>query len=364
MDIKKENDEGKKIKATVGISFFTCLLVVIGLGLFALSFIDLDSSKYDILNKVADPYESITRNIGLTLFSAGLVSVLIEVSTITSVVKNSVMKIVTEDFPFENFSRDRLNEINKQLVVKRCRTEKMSVQSLNNSVYALENKLLEASEGLYYDYNKATYIINHDSKKGVFNKRAEFEFKIINKYALDNRIHFTVSIIHSTDTLSKDELKDKFHMIKFEIKYGEKNNSVDGGIVLNENQVNQYLDIMSIEGEAHSLYKYQVSFEYELSKCLWNEVKMIYEYEIPDYDIIQSYKLNLPSKELEHTVIIKADREEHKSWEIAGDAYTAFYFPSSDGNYQVVQKVPDTIRISFRDWAIIGAGYMVTFLHK
>ncbi len=359
---KKANSE--KIDATLSVSFLTKLLLFVGIALFALSFIDLESSQYEILQKIADPFESITRNLGLTCLSAGLVSVLVEVSTITNVVKASVDKIVRGDFPFENFSLDRLNEVNKQLVVKRSCVDGMTVNDLNNSVYVLENELLKSCKSVYYDYNKVTYIITHDADKKVFKKRAEFEFKIINKYALDNKISFGVSIIHPTDSLTKEELEEKFSIKQFKIVYGNKISNADGKICLDEKEANNYLNIVSIEGKSHSLYKYEVTFEYELNKCLWNEIHIVYEYEIPDYDIIQSYKVNHPCKVLEHTIIVKPDSNQKENWEIGGDAYTAFYFPPSDKEYNVIQSVSDTIRISFRDWSLPGAGYMITLLKK
>lgn len=355
--------ESKKLNATVSVTFFTVFLIGIGILLFAASFIDLESSKYDILKKLAAPYESVTRNIGLTCLSAGLVSVLVEVSTITNVVKSAVIRIVAGDFPFDNFSIERLNELNKQIVVKRCETEKMTVQNLSNSVYALEDELLSASKGLYYDYNKATFIVEHDSKSKVFKKRVEFDYRVINKYSLENKVSINISIIHPSDSLTQDELKEKFHIKKFVLHGGDKNNSQDIEEDLSK-EANDYVKINSIEGQAHSLYKYEVSFEYPLSKCLWNKVELMYEYEIPDYDIVQSYKLNYPSKVLEHTIIIKPDKSENEYFELAGDAYTAFYFPPTDKEYQVIQDIPDNIRISFRDWSITGAGYMVTFLKK
>lgn len=357
----KKQTKATKIDATVNVSFFTRLLIIFGILLFILSFFDLESSKHILLRNIAIPYKYITQNIGLTCLSAGLISFLVEVSTITNVVKSSVSKIVTGDFPFENFSLERLDEVNKQIVTKRCCINGMTVNDLTNSVYILEKELLKTCKNIYYDYNKVTYIIKHDAKQKIFKKRAEFQFKIINKYGLDNRIHFSVSIIHPSDSITKDELRKKFSVNHFRLIHGNKISTRDGEKILDES-ANDYVKIESIEGVAHTLYKYEVSFDYELPKCLWNEISIVYEYEIPDYDIIQSYKVNYPCKVLLHNIIIQSDMNERENWEIAGDAYTAFYFPPSDKDYNVIQHVPDNILISFRDWVLPGAGYMVTLL--
>lgn len=352
-----KKNHSSNINATISISTLTKGLLIGGIILFLMSYLDFKQVPY--LKVISSFLESILNNIGLTCISAGLVSIVVEISSIQNVINDSIKRIVSDDFPFESLSRERLDDIHKQIVVNRSANEKMNISYLNNSVYALEEELLNASDGLYYEYNKARFVITHDKKKEMFLKTAEFDYRIVNRFGIDNKVSFSISLIHPSDDITEADLKKMIEITKFCISKGDKKSREEKEDLTDV--ANDYLNIVAVEKQAHSLYKYEVKFLYPLTKCMYNKIEIIYKYLVPDYDIVQSYKLNYPSKVLEHTLIFdKCD----EVWELSGDAYTAFFFPPTDREYEIVQSVANVMRINFRDWAITGAGYMVTFLKK
>ncbi len=347
-----------RLKIVSNLSTATWAMVIGGIAIVAIAKIPLgtwDTNGFVIFVK------QMFDLVGTTLFSAGAVSIVVEISTISQIVEKGIQKILAGTFPFENFSKDRLEEVHKQIAELRLNDERLETRDIEASPYVLEPELLELSKGLYYEYHKAKFIITPDSSRGVFKKRVEFDYKIINKLGLDNKVKITISLICKKDNLSKEDVKKSFDVKAFTIE--ESNKIKVAGKHKNEinltAKANDYWQISEVKQQEHSLYMYNICFEYQLSDKVANRVVLIYEYEIPQSDITQSYKLNYPSKVLEHEITICGE-----GWEVTGDAYTAFYFPElyEDRQYTVARTVPTTIRADFRDWAVPGAGYMVTFL--
>ena len=305
--------------------------------------------------------KDLLQSLGTTLFSAGLVSVVLEISTVTEVVSKALNSIIAGEFTFRNFSKKRLEDLHKQIAFLRLCENDLNEKDMEESPYVLEPELLESSKGLYYGYHKSKFIITPDNDKKTFCKRVEFDYQIINRLGLENSAKFTVSLICQKDDLSIQEVKSYFKIELFKI---EESDRIRGNRKSNWKDLTQeamnYLSISEVEPQAHSQYKYQIHFEYPLSAKLSSKIRIIYEYQIPQSDITQSYKLNYPSKTLEHEISMNGE-----GWEITGDAFTAFYFPDMyDKDYTVAQTVPTSIRVDFRDWSVPGAGYIVTFLKK
>ena len=301
------------------------------------------------------------RNIGLTLFSAGLISALVEMSTITSVVQKALEKLVLGDFPFEKFSNERLAELNKQIAVKRCEKEDFKVSQLDKTIYFLEPKLLNDSVGFYYEYHKDTTIIEPDESKQIFKKWVNLEYKLINRFKEPNSIKFCISLVTNSDDMTDKDIREYFKIENFEIlcspdvEHNEKK--------LRNKLVNQDFDslikIESIEKKPHSTYKYLVIIEYPIENVATCLVKLTCSYYVPMSDPVQSFKLNHPCKEFEHIITVKND-----NWEIMADAYTAFYFTDENKEYQVRQNIPNSVSIIFKNWAVTGAGYMAFLENK
>lgn len=348
----------KKVKVSLNIGSVTKWIIIAGIICVIAASIpygEWDEKPAIIL------FKNIFQSLGTTLFSAGLVSVVLEISTVSEIVKKALNNIVAEAFPFQNFSKGRLDVLHRQLAFFRlCETE-LNEKDIDDSPYVLEPELLEAVKGLYYEYHKAKFMIIPDNEAKTFQKRVEFNYQIINRLGLHNSAKFTVSLICQKDDLSIEEVKSYFKIELFKIEESDrlKGSRKSGELDLTEEAMN-YLSISSVEPQVHSQYKYNVHFEYPLSEKLSSKIHIIYEYQIPQSDITQSYKLNYPSKTLEHEISMAGD-----GWEITGDAFTAFYFPDMyDKDYRVEQTVPTSIRVDFREWAVPGAGYIVTFLKK
>lgn len=345
------------LNVTFGISILTKLLIIIGLMIYLISY--LDYSNVPGLSIINVQFKDVLKNLGMTGISAGLVSIVVEISSIKSVINDAILKVVSGDFPYEKFDLKRLDELHTQISVHRCKGESVSICDLKNSVYSLENKLLCVSEGVFYEYNKANFVIKHDANKRVFWKRAEFNYYIIDKYGKDPKIKFGLSVIHPTDDMTEQRLHELFRIRKFEIKpdNGEKKDLTD--------EANNYVHISSTEKQLHAMYKYEIEIEYKLPQRTGSKVTLEYEYEVPDYDILQSYKINYPCKTIEHTFDISSS-DNSENWELAGDAYTAFSFPEEgkDDGKVVKQSVPNSMRVHFENWSLPGAGYVVAFLKK
>lgn len=345
-------------KVSINIGSVTKWIIACGIVCLILGSIPLGEwDKKTFVTVIKDLLQSL----GTTLFSAGLVSVVLEISTVTEVVSKALNSIIAEEFPFRNFSKKRLDDLHKQIAFLRLCENDLDEKAVEDSPYVLEPELLESSKGLYYGYHKASFIITPDDDKKVFRKRVEFDYQIINRLGLENSAKFTVSLICQKDNLSIEEVKSYFKIELFKIEESDKIKSTrrSSWKDLTKEAIN-YINISEVEPQAHSQYKYQIHFEYPLSAKLSNKIRLIYEYQIPQSDITQSYKLNYPSKTLEHEISMSGD-----GWEITGDAFTAFYFPDMyDKEYAVAQTVPTSIRVDFRDWAVPGAGYIVTFLKK
>lgn len=347
-----------KLKVSINIGSITKWIITGGIVCLIIGSIPFGSWDEKVYVTVI---KDILQSLGTTLFSAGLVSVVLEISTVTEVVTKALNSIITDQFPFSNFSKKRLEDLHKQIAFLRLSENDLDEKDVEDSPYVLEPELLESSKGLYYGYHKASFIITPDNDKKVFRKRVDFDYQIINKLGLENSAKFTVSLICQKDNLSIDDVKSLFKIELFKIEESDRIRGNRRSIWkdLTKDAIN-YISISEVEPQAHSQYKYQIHFEYPLSSKLSSKIRIIYEYQIPQSDITQSYKLNYPSKTLEHEISMSGD-----GWEITGDAFTAFYFPDMyDKDYAVAQTVPTSIRVDFRDWAVPGAGYIVTFLKK
>ena len=353
---KKRNthssEDGIEIKTSI--TSFTVMLLVVGIFLFLISYL-INTTSDDIEVPALSALRDVMKNIGLTSFSAGLVSVLVEISTITSVVQKAVDKIVTDNFPFDKFSVERLSELGKQIAVKRSMKDNMTVAKLDKTIYALEPKLLENSIGIFYEYHKDTTIITPDESKQLFKKWVDLEYKLVNRFKAPHNIKFCISLVTNSDKITDKEIEQYFKVETFSISCSAEIESNERNLAMKSLRLNKdyFIKVESIEKKPHSTYKYRVRIEYLLENVATCIVKMTCSYAVPMSDPIQSFKLNHPSKEFEHSIMIKDN-----NWEILADAYTAFYFTDENKEYQVEQKVPNIVKIIFKNWAVPGAGYM------
>lgn len=183
----KKDSEKKEYKITMKLWTATGWIIVGGLLCIIISNV--------LLNIVADKYAAVKPlldimcTIGSTLFSAGIVSVLVEISTIKGLVSDALDNVLKGNFSLEAYSNQVLKKINRQIAAKRGN---VNIDKIDNSIYSVEPKLVELIDGLYYTYYNATYEITPDEERGVFKKDVTLDYEVINDCDKDNKIHYTI----------------------------------------------------------------------------------------------------------------------------------------------------------------------------
>lgn len=356
-DLKSSKQKTRSVAGDIEVksklTTVTYIMLFLGLLIYIVTYLPDQGAidKYPALNIVMDAF----RSIALTLFSAGLISVLVEVSTITSVVQKALERLVQGNFPFDKFSNDRLLELSKQIAVKRSEKDDLKVGQLEKTIYCLEPELLNDSIGVYYEYHKDTTIIQPDEAKHVFQKWVNLEYKLINRFKDPYTIQFCISLVNNSENITDEDIRKFFKIEKFEILCSSEVEPNEKKLKnrVTEQDLNNLVQIEVITKKPHTTYNYLVKIKYPLENVATCVVKLTCSYEIPMSDPIQSFKLNHPCKEFEHNIFIQKD-----NWEIMADAYTAFFFTDDNKEYQVRQNVPNSVSIVFKNWAVTGAGYM------
>lgn len=349
---RKEKDIENEVEVKTTLTAVTRLMLLSGGIVFAVSY---TISAEEAVNPILAAIKDAAQNIALTLISAGLISALVEMSTITTVVKNALQKLVSGDFLFDKFSEERLTELNRQLAVQRSGKCDLKADQLDKTIYFLEPKLLEDSVGIYYEYHRTTTIIQPDEENKMFNKWVSAEYRLNNRFKEPHSIKLCISLVNNSENLSDEDIRKLFKIEKFEIYCAPEEESDDKNLEnkLIENDLESLVQIEAIEKKPHTTYNYMIKIEYPIENIATCLVKLQYSYNIPMSDPLQSFKLNHPCKEFEHTITIR-----DSNWEIMADAYTAFFFTDENRDYQVSQNVPSSVSIVFKDWALTGAGYM------
>lgn len=81
------------------------------------------------------PILDILNTIGGTLFSAGIVSILVEISTIKGIVSDALNNVLEGNVPLDSYSNSVLGKINKKIAAKRGN---VGIEKIDNSIYCLE----------------------------------------------------------------------------------------------------------------------------------------------------------------------------------------------------------------------------------
>lgn len=333
----------------MNLSTATVILILLGIGFVIISQSLLNVLSEDFLKKyyALEPILNIFNTIGGTLFSAGIVSILVEISTIKSLVSDALENVLHGDIPLESYSAKVLQKINKQIAAKRgC----VDSDKIDNSIYSVEPKLVELLDGLYYNFYNMTFEITPDEEKGVFRKYVTLDYEVINEHDKDNKISYTIRLHNLKDNMTDTEKKKCFNVKKFTI------NKTDL-----THEAYKYKEIIQIK-EKHSEYPYAIKFYRELQHCRKHTIHLEFEYDVPIHDTSQIFRLTYPSKNMLHEVYI--NNEKGKKWNIHGAAFVSFYCKEDNNNgFHVKQKHDTHLQIAFNNWCIPGAGY-ATYLVK
>lgn len=346
-----EKKQNKKIlKVNMNLSTTTIIIIILGILCVLVANILINAFPKAFLTKyyATKPILDFVNSIGSTLLSAGIVSILVEISTIKGLVSDALNNVLEGDIPLDSYSNKVLKKINKQIAAKRG---DVNVEKINDSIYAVEPKLIDLLDGLYYNYYKMVYEITPDEEKGIFKKDVTLDYEVVNEYEKPNKVSHIIRLYNLDKNMSDEEKKKKFKIKSF---------------IINEtdltNEAENYKEIISIK-EKHSEYQYAVKFERELQHCIHHKVHLEFEYAVPLNDTSQVFRLTYPSKTMSHEIYINNDSGNR--WNIHGAAFVSFYCKvNSNHGFHVEQKHGTHLQISFNDWCIPGAGYVAYLVKK
>lgn len=292
---------------------------------------------------------NITSSVGMTLLSAGLVSILMEISTVESVVDKAIRNVFSVDVPLDSYSETHLKKLKDQIS---SHISKRTPDELKKSVYKLEPHLLSLTNGLYYEYHNIRCTVIPKDKENVFLKKVTMMYKIVNEHDLDNKVKIGISLYDYKPNMTEDERLKSVTIKKFEVNQTN---------LINDSDISKTIEVLNSDDSYE--YDYRYVFERPLQKCKEHEVLLEYEYVTTQNDLTQSWKLMYPCKKTEHIVCIK---ERNSSWILKANAFASFYHHSSEleKNFKVDQTVDNNARVEFGDWTIPGAGYVISFVKK
>lgn len=332
--------------ATINVSTITKWMI--GIGLSLLIIVNLVDANFINQYWWLVALLKVLETIGGALFSAGLVSVIVEISTIRNLVSDAFNRLLKDDFPIDNWDRERLKAIKKKID---ARLVGISEERLGNSVYRYEENLEELASSKYYEYHNNTYHITPDSEHDCIHIKMKIDLRLVNRTTEDNVFRLKYKLYKVKENLSLEEFKAG---IKFpKLKINDKDVDITDDII----------KVVPVDHKAESkYYDYKVIIEKPLTGER-NKVTAEICYDVPMYDICQSFKISLPTKNIEHKFYIYPDCSTKEKWVIRANAYSTFYHNQDDdrSNYKIEQEVDNSVRIIYKDWALVGNGYCVFY---
>lgn len=334
------NQKEQKTKVTISLSSICIIIILIGFLLILLTSIDITNAWWvwdNILKNVLSA-------IGTTLLSAGLVSIVLEISDIKDSVSTAINKILQGDFSFKGYSNDKLIEANNKIALSRLNFNEGD-DVLNDSIYEFyEPQLLQSVKSVYYKYHNAVFKITPMSDLQLFKFDVECNYEIINRYNLPNKMNFKIKSYSVSDS------KCEFKLLKFQ---------VNGEDV-------EYI-IKSENGDNNIYYDKKINVDYDFKDLKEAKVSLKYEYYSPMFDIRQSYKVTKPCQQLEHKIYILPDSGNSDiEWKLEATAFSAYYINQKniDDKVRVEQAVNDSIKIKIDNWMFPGSGYVTMYIKK
>lgn len=350
-------NEENNYDATVKVSTITKFMVFLGI-------IFIISSKIGLsyINKKLLPLVVILQVIdalGTTLFSAGLVSVIVEISTINNIVKKAFERFLKGDFELDGMSQKTLMKLKNDISLKLLNLEK---KDLSNSPYKYEQKLLNMVNEKYYKHHNITYHITPDENNKCFHVKAKIDYQIINKNLIDNCFLFKLKVYKFEGNTPEEK------RIKHKGKGLGNINNFNCTVKINNELINND-EIITVEDVTHITESKYYDYKITLSKNLQgekNKIQAEINYDVPIFDICQSFKISSPCKNIEHKFYIERDCATNEEWVISANAYSTFYHrqDEEESNYKVEQNIDQALTIRFQNWALVGNGYCVFYQKK
>ncbi|MBQ8188510.1 MAG: hypothetical protein IJZ44_01900 [Lachnospiraceae bacterium] len=342
---KSEYEYEAKIKVTT----ITKLMVFVGISGLILA--NMPSEKFVAQYAILENILQCVETIASALFSAGLVSVIVEISTIKNLVSDAFVKILEGEFPVDGLSKETLHKIDKRVAAT---ITNMPEGKIDDTVYRYERHLLELVSSKYYAYHNFTYHIIPDEKNNCFLVKVKINYKMVNENMMDNTFDLRMKLYNLQENMTVEECVDLLDVKEVVIN----NKPVELDNIISAEPVRH-------ETESSTYYDYKVRLFKELSNKK-NTIRAEFSYKVPLHDICQAFRVSTPCKELEHKFYIEPDIQTGEEWIIKANAYSTFYHNQSDenSNYKVVQDTDTSLIIRYKDWALVGNGYCVFYQKK
>lgn len=307
-----------------------------------------ESTRLSLTNKQI--FYELGKLISGVLLSTGGLSLLLEISTIKKFIVGAISDFTKSAyFDLSNYNVDDLNSLQKRIVLAKNKHKSLTVNSINNSVYVLEEELNKLLMGLYYEYHDMTTIIIPDMTKSLFNKKVSIEYKIVNLFEIKNSIQFQISLIKGTSITTKGE----FNVKKFQVN----------DTIFKKEEIESFTYLEEIKDET-SNFSHKIIFKRDFDICKEHTIYIEYEYNIPIDDLTHSFKLPLPSKKINHSIILSG--EEAPKWSLFVNGFASWFHHKSNfkREFQTTHSTPTNCDIRFNYWSLPGAGYVVSLKNK
>ena len=333
----------KKVTISVNMVVFSIIMSIIGILILIIA------SIKEISGPIWDAgLKNFLQALGTTLTSAGLVSILVECSTIKEITAGAIKSLVEGNLNYSNYNKDALRKMSYNIAAQRCNPPQKA-KKIKDSLYKWEEKIIESMSGPYYEYHNADFVIKYDNNR--FIKTASLDYVVINENNYPNIIKKSINLFTDDKNISKDECLKKFNIKKFIINKTDCTSEANNNIL-----------IETVERPKNSMYEYVVSFSKEVSsKIKRTRVQMEIEYEVPVTDLMHAYKMIYPCKQAEHNVRVEGD-----GWEIDGVAYAEFdcdYDNDKNNKCEITHMFKNDMKVTFNDWCMPGVGYVATCKH-
>lgn len=341
--MKKEQET---YKATISVSTLTKAMVFVGL--IGIIGVNLFTEEYLKAHQIFSYVLKIIDVVASALFSAGLVSVIVEISTIKNLVSDAFRKILLGDFPVSGLNEEALKQINRKVA---STITSIPDNRIDDTIYRYEQNLLELMVNKYYLYHNFTYHITPDENNNCFHIRVKISYKVINDNLVDNTFDLRMKMYGIKEDMTCEECIKALDIKTLRIN--DKDISVED--VVSAEPVRH-------ETESSTYYNYKVRLYKELTGKK-NTIFAEFSYDVPLHDICQSFRISVPCKGLEHKFYINPDIQTGEDWIIKANAYSTFYHSQSEdnSNYSVEQNTDTSVIIRYKDWALVGNGYCVIY---
>lgn len=293
--------------------------------------------------------ENLANSIGGVLISTGIISLFLEISSIQNSVSNAIKGLFCGDIDFKRYTKDELECILKKITLARLNLT-TDVVKIENSIYKYEKEIFKLLEKPYYDYHQCQTVLYPDSKRKTFRKKVKIRYKLINhsKTPTTSALNWKVYV---QDAKSEDEILKDFIVSELEIN----------GQSYSDKQISKFKKIKKIKKENCDTYDYIITLDLPTKNETEYKFYCTIDYEIPYDDVTQIYKITKPCKHFLHEFFMKKDIYNHDEWKMSGNAFAAFYCLEEEEvpKFKVTQEVNESLSISFKEWTLPGAGYVI-----